>query len=168
MLIKGALHIHSLASNDGQLSLPRIADLYRGRDFQFICIAEHSEDMTEQKIAMSRQKAEYLSDDGFCIIGASSTPARISFTSWAWAVSGCWTHRIRCAWCATSAPPEPLRCWLIRAASAGTVPRAGSHSQCGGSLECPIRRQVPAFSGGTGFLQPDEGSQPEAACGSGR
>jgi hypothetical protein len=69
MLIKGALHIHSIASHDGQLSLPRIADLYRGRGFQFICISEHSQDMTEQKIAMSRQKAEYLSGEDFCIIG---------------------------------------------------------------------------------------------------
>jgi hypothetical protein len=69
MLVKGALHIHSLASNDGELSLPGIADLYRSRGFQFICMAEHSEDMTEQKIAMSRQKAEYLSGPDFCIIG---------------------------------------------------------------------------------------------------
>jgi hypothetical protein len=69
MLIKGALHIHSLASNDGQLSLPRIAVLYRNRGFQFICIAEHCEDMTEHKIAMLRQKAESLSSRDFCIIG---------------------------------------------------------------------------------------------------
>ncbi len=69
MLVKGALHIHSLASNDGELSLPRIADLYRSRGFQFICLAEHSDDMTEHKVAMSRQKAEHLTGADFCIVG---------------------------------------------------------------------------------------------------
>ena len=68
MQIKGALHIHSQASRDGQVSLPRIADLYRGQGFQFICITEHSEDMTEQKMTMLRQKAEYLSHEDFRII----------------------------------------------------------------------------------------------------
>jgi hypothetical protein len=68
MQIKGALHIHSQASHDGQVSLPRIADLYRSNGFQFICVTEHSEDMTERKMATLRQKADYLSDEDFRIV----------------------------------------------------------------------------------------------------
>jgi hypothetical protein len=68
MLIKGALHVHSQASHDGKVSLPKIADLYRRRGFQFICIAEHSEDMTTRKITGLREKAEYLSSADFRII----------------------------------------------------------------------------------------------------
>jgi hypothetical protein len=68
MFIKGALHIHSQASHDGQMSLPVIAELYRNQGFQFICITEHSEDLTERKIAMLRQKAEYLSGEDFRVI----------------------------------------------------------------------------------------------------
>ena len=68
MRVKGALHIHSQASHDGKMSLPIIAELYRDHGFQFICITEHSEDMTEGKIATLRQEAEYLSGDHFRVI----------------------------------------------------------------------------------------------------
>ena len=66
---QGRVHVHSLASHDGEVSLPRIADLYRSRGFQFICIAEHSDDMTEHKVAMSREKAEHLTGADFRIVG---------------------------------------------------------------------------------------------------
>jgi hypothetical protein len=68
MRIKGALHVHSQASHDGVLSLPRIADLYRSRGFQFICIAEHSEDMTDGKLTELRLESESLSDGDFRMI----------------------------------------------------------------------------------------------------
>jgi predicted metal-dependent phosphoesterase TrpH len=68
MLIKGALHIHTEFSHDGKLSLASVADLYRGRGFQFVCITEHSQDMDERKVMALRQQAESLSGPSFIII----------------------------------------------------------------------------------------------------
>jgi hypothetical protein len=68
MLIRGALHVHSQLSHDGKLELATIARLYRDRGFQFVCIAEHSQDMDEQKVAMLREQAESLSGTDFRII----------------------------------------------------------------------------------------------------
>lgn len=68
MRIKGAIHIHTLASHDGELSLSQITDHYRSRGFQFICITEHSQDMTESKIRMLRQESESLSGENFCVL----------------------------------------------------------------------------------------------------
>jgi len=68
MLIKGALHIHTEFSHDGKLALASVAELYRSRGFQFICIAEHSQDMDEQKVEVLRQQAQSLSGPSFIII----------------------------------------------------------------------------------------------------
>jgi hypothetical protein len=68
MLIKGALHIHTDFSHDGELPLATVAQLYRDRGFHFIGITEHSQDMDEQKIVALRQQAESLSGAGFRII----------------------------------------------------------------------------------------------------
>ena len=154
MLVKGALHIHSLASNDGELSLPRIADLYRSRGFQFICLAEHSDDMTEHKVAMSRQKAEHLTGADFCIVGGIEYSCRDKLHIVGVGCERSLTHRIQCARCATSVPREALRSSLIRAGFAGIVPPAwrlfSTQWKSGMSVTtastCPARRPWDFFN----------------------
>jgi hypothetical protein len=68
MLIKGALHIHTDFSHDGELTLATVAQLYRNRGFHFVCITEHSQDMDEEKVVVLRQLAESLSGPCFRII----------------------------------------------------------------------------------------------------
>jgi len=68
MLVKGALHIHSQFSHDGQLSLAAIAQLYRAHGFQFVCITEHSEDMDEPRIVALRKESESLSGADFLMV----------------------------------------------------------------------------------------------------
>ena len=68
MFVKGALHIHSQFSHDGKLTLAAIAQLYRSRGFQFVCIAEHSEDMDERKIVTLRHACESFSGADFRMV----------------------------------------------------------------------------------------------------
>lgn len=67
-MIKGALHIHSDISNDSQLSLRHIRDLFKGRGYAFIMTAEHAESLdTDRYIALQHQY-DNLSDNDFLMI----------------------------------------------------------------------------------------------------
>lgn len=67
-MVKCALHIHSKYSHDGQLSLAEIAAVYGNAGFQVVCLAEHSQDLSVQRIEMMKREAEYLSGKDFLLI----------------------------------------------------------------------------------------------------
>lgn len=65
---KGAVHLHTTLSHDGVLTLPELARFIRSKGYDFMAVTEHSQDMTETKLAELETGAAELSDDTFLII----------------------------------------------------------------------------------------------------
>ena len=68
MKYRGALHIHTTFSHDGAMSLSAVAELYKRKGFDFICIAEHSQDIGEHEAAILCAQADALSSEAFLVI----------------------------------------------------------------------------------------------------
>lgn len=68
MRIKGALHVHSLLSHDGTMTISELAAWYRDRGYQFIALGEHSQDLSVARVEALRKQSAENSDRGFCVI----------------------------------------------------------------------------------------------------
>ncbi len=68
MHIRGAIHMHSAFSHDGTLTVAGLATWYRRKNYQFIAITEHAEDLDDGKMQELREQCDANSGDQFCII----------------------------------------------------------------------------------------------------
>ena len=66
--VKGAFHIHSTYSGDGELELSRIKDLYFSDGYNFLAINEHQHDMDQFKFGRLVDECERLSEREFLLI----------------------------------------------------------------------------------------------------
>jgi hypothetical protein len=66
--IKGALHVHSILSRDGTMTMAELAKYFKGKGYQFLAMGEHAEDLDETKIQTLREQSAANSDDQFCVI----------------------------------------------------------------------------------------------------
>jgi hypothetical protein len=67
-MIKGALHIHSDVSPDSNLPLELIKERFKSMDYKFLLMAEHAEDLTDNKYYSLLKKCNDLSNGDFLII----------------------------------------------------------------------------------------------------
>jgi hypothetical protein len=68
VIARGALHVHTSLSHDGLWCLADMADFFRARKYQFVCVTEHSEDMNRDNIEMLRRFCAGVSTPEFCVI----------------------------------------------------------------------------------------------------
>lgn len=68
MHVRGAIHMHSSISHDGTLPVAGLAAWYRRKNYQFIAVTEHAEDLDDGKMQMLREQCDAHSDDRFRII----------------------------------------------------------------------------------------------------
>ena len=68
MRIKGALHVHSILSHDGTMTIAELAAWYRNKGYQFIAIGDHSQDLDEAAVEIMKQQSAENSDAGFLVI----------------------------------------------------------------------------------------------------
>jgi hypothetical protein len=66
--IRGALHIHSILSHDGTMTIAELASWYRNKGYQFIAIGEHSQDLDEAAVEVLKKQSAENSDGKFLII----------------------------------------------------------------------------------------------------
>jgi len=74
MQIKGAIHLHSKYSYDGQLSLLQIKELFIKEGLQFACMAEHTDDLTIEAIKELIKDCKQHSDEKFVFIPGFEIP----------------------------------------------------------------------------------------------
>jgi hypothetical protein len=68
LLAKGALHIHSTFSGDGEASLHEIKDIFMKDGFDFVAICEHQHDVDSAQFEQLVQECRRLSDHRFLMI----------------------------------------------------------------------------------------------------
>jgi hypothetical protein len=66
--VRGAVHVHSILSRDGTMTIAELARYFREKGYQFLAMSEHAEDMDEGKVQALREQSAANSDDGFCVI----------------------------------------------------------------------------------------------------
>lgn len=65
---KGLLHFHSRYSFDAALPLSKIAAMAKAEGFQFVCVTEHTNELTEADFKKMAEECGRLSDECFCLI----------------------------------------------------------------------------------------------------
>ncbi|HVB34924.1 MAG TPA: hypothetical protein VNJ52_11210 [Patescibacteria group bacterium] len=68
MRVKGAVHIHSALSGDGTMTIAEIAQFYRQRNYHFIALTDHAEDLDADAVEILKRDSRDNSDSHFCII----------------------------------------------------------------------------------------------------
>jgi len=68
MEIKGIIHVHTMYSHDGELSLSDLAQLCKTSGYKFVIVTEHAEDMTEDSMSEFVHECKLLSDEDLVII----------------------------------------------------------------------------------------------------
>lgn len=66
--LRGALHVHSSHSTDGEVDLAEVASLFRREGRHFVCLTEHAGDLDAGRMASLVRRCGDLSDGGFCLI----------------------------------------------------------------------------------------------------
>ena len=66
--LKGAIHLHTTLSHDGDMSFEELTDFLKYKGYDFIIITEHSYDMNEEKVNILKEQADALSTSSFLII----------------------------------------------------------------------------------------------------
>lgn len=66
--VKGALHIHSTFSADGEVSLEHIKALFQQDGFHFLAVCEHQHDINERMYSTLVEECRRLSDSRFLLI----------------------------------------------------------------------------------------------------
>lgn len=66
--IKGAIHIHSLYSYDGEKSIEEIKSIFRDKGVDFIIFTEHTETLGDSEITSFVSKCKSLSEENFIVI----------------------------------------------------------------------------------------------------
>ncbi len=68
ILLRGAIHAHSLFSHDGVLPVAEVSTFFFDRSFDFVCITEHSQDMNQRSVEDLREQCRRYSTDRFILI----------------------------------------------------------------------------------------------------
>lgn len=68
MIVHGAVHMHTTLSHDGKIPLDELVRFLSTQQYQFICITEHSQDVTAESMADLEQRCGQLSRPDFCVI----------------------------------------------------------------------------------------------------
>ena len=66
--LKGALHMHTLLSHDGEMSLTELAFYLKSKGYDYIALSEHSYDINNDSMKQLVDEARELSSDDFVII----------------------------------------------------------------------------------------------------
>jgi hypothetical protein len=75
--IRGILHCHSTYSYDGKMTLRELRDLCIKRGVQFICMTEHTDDMTADQARAFVRECDTLSDTTFKFIPGFEVPYQV-------------------------------------------------------------------------------------------
>lgn len=74
MIIRGVLHVHSLYSYDGKMTLSQLREVFLAQGLSFVCITEHSDFMTTESSRALIEECRNLSDDRFIFIPGFEVP----------------------------------------------------------------------------------------------
>ncbi len=74
MEIKGILHCHSTYSYDAKLSLSELKELLQKNGVRFVCMTEHTDELTKERATEFIAECERLSDDSFLCIPGFEVP----------------------------------------------------------------------------------------------
>ncbi|UCD63466.1 MAG: PHP domain-containing protein [Candidatus Zixiibacteriota bacterium] len=66
--LKGALHLHTTLSHDGDMSLRELVAFLKSKGYDYMAITEHSYDVDNELMADLSERAAALSDDDFQVI----------------------------------------------------------------------------------------------------
>jgi len=68
MEVYGILHVHTTYSHDGKLNLSELVRLCKVREYKFLIVTEHAEDMTRESMAKFVQECKLLSNKDLVVI----------------------------------------------------------------------------------------------------
>lgn len=77
MEVKGILHCHSNYSYDAKLSLRELKELFQKNGVQFVCMTEHTDELTDERAMAFIGECEALSDETFLFIPGFEVPYRV-------------------------------------------------------------------------------------------
>ena len=66
--LRGAVHVHTELSHDGVHTLSELKSLFQVRGFRFVCLTDHSQDVTPDQFETLRTQCTQLSDEQFVLI----------------------------------------------------------------------------------------------------
>ena len=66
--LKGVVHVHTDLSHDGVFSLERLKQFFKGRGFNFVCLTDHSQDVSPEQYESLKARAGELADDDFVFV----------------------------------------------------------------------------------------------------
>lgn len=66
--LKGVIHVHTDLSHDGVCNLEQLKQFFKGRGFNFVCLTDHSQDVSHEQYAAMKSKAAQLSDENFVFV----------------------------------------------------------------------------------------------------
>lgn len=68
MIVKGALHVHSIFSSDGTLTIADLVEWYSRKGYQFVAMSEHSEDLDDSKAQALAAHCAGNCSPQFCVV----------------------------------------------------------------------------------------------------
>ncbi len=77
MEIKGVLHAHSTYSYDAKMSLVELKALFMSQGIRFVCMTEHTDELTKERAMEFVRECEALSDSTFLFIPGFEVPYRV-------------------------------------------------------------------------------------------
>lgn len=76
MMVQGIVHCHSTYSYDAKMSLRELRELFVANGVQFVCMTEHTDDLTKERAAAFLAECAALSDETFLFIPGFEVPYR--------------------------------------------------------------------------------------------
>lgn len=77
MEIRGITHCHSNYSYDAKHTLPELREFFIQKGIQFVCMTEHTDEMTAEEAAAFVKECEDLSDEMFRFIPGFEVPYKV-------------------------------------------------------------------------------------------
>ena len=74
MELTGIMHCHSLYSYDAKMSLAEIKELCKKNGVQFVCMTEHTDELTHERAEAFVRECDALSDETFLFIPGFEVP----------------------------------------------------------------------------------------------
>jgi predicted metal-dependent phosphoesterase TrpH len=74
MEITGIIHAHSSYSYDAKMSLAEIKALCQKNNIRFVCMTEHTDELTKERAEEFIRECDALSDESFCFIPGFEVP----------------------------------------------------------------------------------------------
>jgi hypothetical protein len=78
MEVKGILHCHSTYSYDAELSLTELKELFQKNGVQFVCMTEHTDELTKEQAMEFVMECEKFSDSSFIFIPGFEVPYKVN------------------------------------------------------------------------------------------